>query len=272
MKNIVIPVDFSNHSETALKAGASLAKKHGAKLHVLHMLELSESIISSSSEGRNNEMMFLLQLANKKFEPFLDKGYLEGVEVEAMVKHHKVYAEVDAIAADLNADLIIMGSSGKSRESGIFSTGSNTSKMIRNSETPVLVIKEGQEYNFNHAVLATDLSLESIKAYERAKKLFQTLGCDYRSVFVNRPDSSFLSDTDFIERAEEYAHAGGPEEVINVNDYSIEAGLLAFSDRNNVDLIAVSTHARKGADYFFNGSISESVAQHSDLPVLAFKL
>ena len=273
MKHIIIPVDFSAFSENALKAGAVLAQKFGAKLHVLHMLELSDSIISSSSSsGRDNEMLFLLQLAQKKFGPFLDKDYLKGVDVEAVVKHHKVYAEVDSIAKDIDADLIIMGSRGKSRESGFFGTGSNTARMVRNSETPVLVVKEGQDFAFAKAVIATDLSLESIQAYKKAKTLFDMLGCDHETVYVNRPDNSFLSDTDFAERVEEFAHAGGPEQVKSVNDYSVEAGVLSYADQNNIDLVAVSTHARKGADYFFNGSIAESIAQHSDLPVLSFKI
>ena len=37
MKNIIIPVDFSQQSEFALQTGAILAKKHDATLHVLHM-------------------------------------------------------------------------------------------------------------------------------------------------------------------------------------------------------------------------------------------
>lgn len=79
MKKIIIPVDFSIHSEYALETGAALAKKHNAELIIMHMLELSESLISSSSNARNEETAFMLMLANKRFEEFLDKPYLEGV-------------------------------------------------------------------------------------------------------------------------------------------------------------------------------------------------
>ena len=60
MKNIIIPVDFSKQSEFALETGAILAKEHDATLHVLHMLELSESIISKSDSQNMNKMMFML--------------------------------------------------------------------------------------------------------------------------------------------------------------------------------------------------------------------
>ena len=73
MKKIIIPVDFSEYSEYALKTGASLAKKHNSELIVMHMLELSESIITTSDSQKSEETAFMLMVANKKFEEFLDK-------------------------------------------------------------------------------------------------------------------------------------------------------------------------------------------------------
>lgn len=48
MKSIIVPVDFSDQSEKALKVAASLAKQHKAELLVLHMLELSPAIMGES--------------------------------------------------------------------------------------------------------------------------------------------------------------------------------------------------------------------------------
>ena len=71
MKKIIIPVDFSQHSEYALETAAALAKKHNSELIIMHMLELSESIFSASSSERNEETAFMLMVTNKKFESFL---------------------------------------------------------------------------------------------------------------------------------------------------------------------------------------------------------
>ena len=158
MKKIIIPVDFSKHSEYALETAAALAKQHNAELVVMHMLELSESILTSSSSDRNEETAFMLMVASKKFETFLDKSYLEGVSVTPLIKHHKVLKEVAEVANQIKADLIVIGSRGHSDHDGIF-TGSNTEKVVRYSETPVLVVKSKLEsVNFNTIVLATDFS------------------------------------------------------------------------------------------------------------------
>ncbi|HAI20102.1 MAG TPA: universal stress protein, partial [Xanthomarina gelatinilytica] len=43
-----------------------------------------------------------------------------------------------------------------------------------------------------------------------------------------------------------------------------------FSNVIGADLIAVATHGRKGIAHFFEGSISEDIANHSTLPVMTF--
>lgn len=272
MKNIIIPVDFSKHSEYALKVGATLAKKHDATIHVLHMLELSDSLISQSASQNTNEMMFLLALSRKKFEPFLDKDYLEGVKVEALIKHHKVYKEVDELAQKIDANLIIMGSQGLTGEDGIFA-GSNAEKMVRNSTTPVLIIKsEPKDFSLDKVVIGTNLSLKSVASYQKASSIFSTLGSKVHPVFINTPTNHFISSQEFKEKIQKFTNAGGTDQVEFISAHSIEDGLFDYADEINADCVAVSTHARKGLSHFFRGSISEDIANHSHLPVMSFKL
>ncbi len=77
MKKIIIPVDFSKHSEFALESAALLEKKFNSELFILHMLELSNMMYSSSVNDQYEEVTFYLKLAEKKFDNFLDQPYLE---------------------------------------------------------------------------------------------------------------------------------------------------------------------------------------------------
>ncbi len=272
MKTIIIPVDFSKQSEFALQSGAILAKKHNAKLYVLHMLELSDSIISQSDTENKNSMLFLLALAKKKFEPFLEKDYLEGVDFEVMIKKYKVYNEVDIVSKEVNADLIIMGSKGLTVQDGIFA-GSNAEKMVRNSSTPVLIVKtEPKNFDLKNVVYATSLEPESISAYKKAVDLFSSLGSKLHPVYVNRPNNGFLSSREFNEKVKAFASVGGATKVEFIAGHTVEDGLIQYAEETNADLIAVSTHARKGLNHFLKGSISEDLANHSKLPIMTFKL
>ena len=139
MKKIIVPIDFSEHSEYALEAASNIARKYHSELIVLHMLELSNAIITAGSNALNEEAVFYLKLAEKKFETFLDKPYLEGLEVTPIIKHFKVWSELNEVAKEHDANLVVMGSHGASGIKEVL-IGSNTEKVVRHSDIPVLVI------------------------------------------------------------------------------------------------------------------------------------
>lgn len=276
MKKIIIPVDFSKHSEYALETAAALAKQHNAELVVMHMLELSESILTSSSSDRNEETAFMLMVASKKFETFLDKSYLEGVTVTPLIKHHKVLKEVAEVANHIKADLIVIGSRGHSDHDGIF-TGSNTEKVVRYSETPVLVVKSKLEsVNFNTIVLATDFSEESVSTLKHALELLNELGNKVTLLHTNLPNSDFLSTHEIDERVSEFLKLAKLEDyskhIAYISDYNVEDGVLNYAKHVNADAVAMITHGRTGLSHFFGGSISEDLVNHTKLPVVTFKL
>ena len=53
MKKIIVPVDFSEHSNYALETAAILAKKINAEILAIHMLAMSEKVITSSDTDQN---------------------------------------------------------------------------------------------------------------------------------------------------------------------------------------------------------------------------
>ena len=56
------------------------------------------------------------------------------------------------------------------------------------------------------------------------------------------------------------------------NENSVEKGILQFAREINAELIGMSTHGRKGIAHFFNGSISEDLVNHANMPVITFKI
>mgnify|MGYP003683296705 CR=1 FL=1 len=277
MKKIIVPVDFSKHSEYALEAAATLARKHDSEILALHMLELSNAIISDDSNSKQAEAVFYLKLAEQKFTDFLEKPYLKEVKVTPIVKHFKVFGEVNDVAKEHNADLIVMGSHGSSGIKELF-IGSNTEKVVRHADIPVLVVKHHPILmDFENVVFACDFSKEAIKPYINASNLFKLFGSKLHLVYVNLPGTNFKSSTeielkvaDFLKVAD--GNLDNMQNVHYVNDYSIEQGILNFANVKGADLIAVATHGRTGLSHFFEGSISEDIANHSTLPVMTFKI
>ncbi|MGC1205470.1 MAG: universal stress protein [Flavobacteriaceae bacterium] len=277
MKKIIVPIDFSEHSEYALKTAAKLATKNNAELIVLHMLEMSDIMLSASDGLQNQKAVFFMKLAEQKFEKFLDQDFLKDVNVTPIIKHFKVFSEVNDVAKKHNADLVVMGSHGTSGVMEFF-VGSNTERVVRNSEIPVLVVKNNvSQINFDVVTFACDFSKESIPSYKKAVKMFEKTGSKMYLVYVNLPNDRFKSSLEIEKRVVDFLiEADGNidrmEDVNYVSDYTIEDGILNFSNKIGADIIAIPTHGKKGLAHFFEGSVGEDVANHATLPVITFKI
>lgn len=276
MKKIIVPVDFSEYSEYALKAAAKLALKNDAEVLALHMLEMPEIMLTGAGE-ESQKVIYFIKLAEQRFKEFLKKDYLKDVKVTPIVKHLKVFSEVNDEAKKHGADLIVMGSHGVSGAKEFF-VGSNTERVVRNAEIPVLVIKQDiLDVDFEVVVMACDFSEECIETYLKASKMFNDLNAKMYLIHVNLPNDRFKSSIEiekevvnFFTKSER--HLEKMDLVHYVCDYSVEDGIINSANKLGADLIVMPTHGRKGLAHFFQGSIGEDVANHSTLPVMTFKI
>jgi len=277
MKKIIVPIDFSEHSEYALKTAALMAKKYKANLLALHMLEMSDIMLTATEGEQYQKAIFFLKLAEQKFETFLDKPYLDGVKVIPIVKHFKVFSEVNDVAKKEDADLIVMGSHGVSGFKEFF-VGSNTERVVRNAEIPVLVVKhELANANFDQVLFATNFDNENVEPYLKASRLFEKMGSELTLLYVNLPNENFKSSVEIENIIAEFLMAAhGNLDKLNAvayhADYTVEQGILNYANKIGTDIIAIPTHGRKGVTHFFAGSIGEDIANHSELPVITFKI
>lgn len=272
MKKILVPIDFSAHSEYALEVAAQLAHTYNAEIVALHMMGISEAVLTKDESKDAMQAMFYLQLAKKRFQEFLDKDYLKGLEVQSTVQNYKVFSEIDKVAQEFEADLIVMGSHGSSGLRDVF-VGSNTEKVVRSSSIPVLVIKNKVEkFNIDKMVFACDFSKEFIPAFKKAKELAALFNSAIELLYVNTPER-FLKTSAMQEKAAKFlAEVDSKNDVHYYCDNTIEDGIFTFSTTNNVDVIAIPTHGRRGLAHFFTGSIGEELVNHSDIPVISFKI
>jgi nucleotide-binding universal stress UspA family protein len=241
------------------------------------MLEISDAVLNKTDSEQQQKAIFFLRLAEKRFNEFLDKPYLKNVNVTPIVKHFKVFSEVNDVALEHNADLIIMGSHGSSGLSEIF-VGSNTEKVVRHADIPVLVLKHKFEKdNFKDVVFASDFSSKSVAVYLKASKLLKALNAKLHLLYVNLPSDRFKSTNEIDEIVTTFlmtadGNLNNLQHINFVSDYTVEKGVLNFANKIGADLIAVATHGRTGIAHFFEGSISEDIANHAILPVMTFKL
>ncbi len=279
MKTILVPTDFSSHSENALRTAATIARANKATILVVHMAGMTDGLLTRDEAYNALESVYYVKLAEKHFTEFLDKPYLEGIAVQQAVKKHRNFSEINDVAKENDAGLIVMSSHGSSGLEEVL-VGSNTEKVVRTSEIPVLVIKQMvSDFKLDSGVFASDFSLENIAAYKKAKEFFNQFGASMNLVYVNTPNRNFKSSKEIDEVLFHFFENAGysnPAERLNdvniISDYSIEEGIFSYSQMINADIISIPTHGRKGLSHLLKGSISEDIANHSIVPVVTFKI
>lgn len=274
MKRILIPTDFSEQAENALKVAAQMAEKNGSEIYVLNSLELPSHPSNSGSSGSMPESLFFIKLAEKHFEELLKKPYLKDLLIhEAIIGHGEIFNDVSEVVKEKNIDLIIMGSHGTNGFMEMF-IGSNTEKVVRTSKIPVLVIKnEHLEFKTDNFVYATDFSEECKVPFEEAQKFAEVNNSRLNLLYVNTP-SEFKTSKEINKRIKGFLKNYNTEDINThiYNDTSVEKGILNFANETNANLIGMGTHGRKGISHFFNGSVSEDLVNHANMPVMTFKI
>jgi nucleotide-binding universal stress UspA family protein len=152
--------------------------------------------------------------------------------------------------------------------------GSNTEKVVRTSKIPVLVIKnEHSHFEISDFVFATDFSEECRGPFSVALKFAKDVGAKMHLLYVNTP-SGFKTTSEANKMMQRFVKGMELENyTLNIyNDSSVEKGILGFARDHNAQLVGMSTHGRKGIAHFFNGSISEDLVNHANMPVITFKI
>ena len=274
MKNILVPTDFSDQAENALHVAAQLAKQYDAEIFLLHLLELPlQQIDALSSHSDLPEAMFFMKLAHKRFTEVMSKDYLKGIPVHETVEFRQSFNEIPAICEAKNIDIIVMGSHGVSGLKEIF-IGSNTEKVVRNANVPVLVIKKSHEvFEVNDFVFASDFNEDNQETYKQAVQLAQAFDAKLHLLMVNTANN-FRTTADAQKCIDEFTQETSYQNyAVNIyNDETVEQGIMNFSESINADLIGISTRGRQGIAHFFNGSISEDLVNHARRPVITFKI
>jgi nucleotide-binding universal stress UspA family protein len=274
MKRILIPTDFSKYADQAIEAGAIIARKNNCEIILINMLELPGQMNDQLTGATSIPAVMLFK---KKSEELLtsirEREYLKGIPITEVVRLDGAYDGVTSYSKNNNIDLIVMGSQGSSGIEEIF-IGSNTEKVVRLSDIPVLVIKsEVKNFDIKNIVFASDFSDEIKKPFVKMLQFSKLFDAKLNLVMICTP-SSFKSTSAAEKIIKEFVSEFEMPDYSTAiyNDHNIEKGITNFTNSKNGDLIGICTHGRTSLNHFFNGSITEDLVNHASRPVITFKI
>ncbi|HYG76312.1 MAG TPA: universal stress protein [Planctomycetota bacterium] len=284
VKTVLCAIDLSSLTPHVLMTAAEVAQAYGAKLVVLHAVEIWDRRYDFVVE----EMARRIELeARAKVQAELAHlGPNPEVPVEVQVVKGHGYTAISSAVKSLRPDLVVIGSHGRKGIDRIL-LGSVADRVLRQSPASVLVVRPPKNPDFYTIACAVDFSDTSRQALERALDLavkdkvkavklihvfeipiiYIEAGMAYQSAFDHVMSIQKAEMEKFIEPYKDCGIA---------IDVTIEEGptaptILSFAERVGADLLVVGTHGRSRLGALLIGGISSKVVHRATMPVLAVK-
>ncbi len=288
-KKILIPVDFSEHSEFAVKKGISLAQVYRAKLYFLH-------IGKDAAQSAEDLSTFLTKVNTERF-----------TNLKKLVAQGNPSMVIPSVAKRTGVDAILMGTRGTTGIKHLVQ-GSVAEKVLRESPCPVFMIKKRKQtdvssymlpqirdvesaFQIDKILVALDFSPASKLAMRHAMsiaslysstiytltvfdKKFKEYGDDrqkHTSIIVRGkkirlwerfPELLHSIDSDFeVSRLKRMLLSGDPASRIE-----------SLVDKKDIDLVVMGTNGKSGFEQFLGvGSVAEKVLRSVDCAVMTIR-
>jgi nucleotide-binding universal stress UspA family protein len=143
IQKILVPIDFSDYSKSALKYAVNFCKNCKADMFLIYVVEPviyppdfsmgQIAIPSVNSEWDERARQELDKLAKEEIP--------SSVTVKTIIKTGKPFLEIIETAGELDVDLIIIATHGRSGVEHIL-FGSTAEKVVRKAPCPVLTLRE----------------------------------------------------------------------------------------------------------------------------------
>jgi nucleotide-binding universal stress UspA family protein len=141
-KRILAACDFSAASDRALEYGVSLAQENGASLTLLHVIDtVQDASVLAAADQRTIEYIDQRRRdARAELRSLAARDTCEACETCVRVELGAPARTILAIASDITADLIVMGTQGHG-PLGVMLFGSATQAVLRHATCPVLTAR-----------------------------------------------------------------------------------------------------------------------------------
>ncbi|MGZ3424049.1 MAG: universal stress protein [Polyangiales bacterium] len=138
-EHILVATDFSESAHHALDAAVTLAKKIDAPLTVVHVWDAPGFVYANVAYIPAEALTAIVATAQKLLDDTVAMVRKEHPRTEGMLRQGVAWREVLAAREAVSADLIVVGTHGRSGLGHLF-LGSVAEHVVRTSPVPVLTV------------------------------------------------------------------------------------------------------------------------------------
>jgi nucleotide-binding universal stress UspA family protein len=286
MKKILVPVDFSGHTDITCRYALEFAKVYGGEIMLFHTY-FDQIIIADTSFPDtldmstiyNEELMkeifrqaerAMVDLELKMTELVKKEGLLN-VELLSKVTGGEIGHELNEVCGEFNPDLVVMGTTGKGNNLNVW--GKVSTFIIDHAKVPVITVPDIKQFQgFGNIMFTSDLTESNAASLAGLFDLFSAF--PFKIKVVHFVTSS--KDSDAWVRMKALQMKFGKEEKANLVSFEVQEvvddkqkAVDRFISGNAINLIAFRPHRRSLVYMLFTKNITKKNLFAANVPLLA---
>jgi nucleotide-binding universal stress UspA family protein len=288
---VLAATDLSRPAFAAVRRAALIARAHDARLEIVHVIPDSLRSAAWHSMGAPFAQMEadVRSLVAADLQALVAQIESEiGIKAHATVTAGKPFAQIAARSEEIAADVIVVGAHGEN----VLTTpllGTTAHRVLRLARRPVLLVKRtpsvehGAKSEYDHIVVATDFSEDSMQAARSARRLFprssmtifHAYEAPFESKLAGRVSEQALHElrgralAQAHRELEVFASAAGLSHAARVARHGI-AGvrIREYASDTSGDLIAIGSEEVPRLQAALLGSVSLDIVTQASCDVL----
>ncbi|MEP0367822.1 MAG: universal stress protein [Cyclobacteriaceae bacterium] len=273
IKNILVPVDFSECSKNALRFAIDLAKKFDAKIHMVNAVHVHTAHPDLVGGG-------LIQTVVKDYEEQvkasfekLEQEVIELKDVPHSADRFLAYL-IDAIhteAETKNIDLIVMGTRAE-HDKVEHLLGTHTSDVIESANVPVLVVPEQWSGTIEKIGFAFEsVEIKNLFRLGMLNNIAARFECKVLGFSVHKPGTKITVAEQKVFKEIVSCFDDSVASVRSIEAESPIEGILSFTKEANIDMLALIPKKKSFFQRIFQTSVSKNIVLEINIPLLSFR-
>lgn len=269
MKTILVPTDFSKCASNAMTYALEVAKRIDAKIIALYVVYPSEGVDNSMYDAfMIDDYLKDRQKAMAAWAKRIKrKEHVKDIPIETECRIGFPVSVIGLVAAQFNADIIIMGTTGAAGLKGVF-LGSIAGGVLTSNSRPVLVVPKGAAFiDYARYVLATDFSMKlGPRELQVLKALLDIEHAGLEIVHVIQDQTkkpSKEAEASISKKLEDIPHL-----FHYLHDKNVPRAISHFMESIDANGLVTIAHEHSLLHKLFFKSVSRSLAHHTKVPML----
>jgi len=286
IRRILVPIDFSEYSNSAALFAFGIAKSINAEIKLIHVYKdpfmggtflgqrtsyenFSQNVINEIKQMAQNSMLHFI--ADLKLK--LKKHKLEDVRFHYALVKGKAEYQIVKISENYRPYMIVLGTKGVGQMPNDL-IGSVSLKVIENTKIPILAIPEKWKFkglDKLNVLYATDFQDSDFSAFNKLIDILKPFSIKMECVHIETDEKSPWKEMQLF-KLESYLTKNYEEDIkchIIKNEDLFE-GIQEYVDKMNIDIISFSSPQRSIFHKLLYPNNLKKMIYHSQIPLLIF--